>query len=131
MRCNAKESKFYVFPLCELEMYAIDYKAQAESLQCESKYEEALPFMMRSMMIREESMFICLTLSELALLYLDMLKFDQVDLVCKGMLCASHRYDAERQTQIALKTLARSQQERKIGFEYGMCVQIEGLASKT
>ena len=61
-------------------------------------------------MIREESMFICSAFSELALLYLDMVKFDQVDLVCKGMLCASHRYDAERQTQIALKTLARSQQ---------------------
>ena len=87
--------------------------------------------MMRSMMIREESLFICLTFSELALFYLDMLKFDQVDLVCTGMLCASHRYDAERQTQIALKTLPRSQQERKIGFEYGTCVQIEGLASKT
>ena len=83
------------------------------------------------MLIREQSLFICLTLTKLALLYLDMLKFDQVDLVCKGMLCASHRYDAERQTQIALKTLARSHQERKIGFEYGMRVQIEGLASKT
>ena len=81
-------------------------------------------------MIREESMFMCLTVSELALLYMDMLKFDQVGLVCKGMLCASHRYDAECQIQIALKTLARSQQERKIGFEYGMCVQIKGFASK-
>ena len=87
--------------------------------------------MMRSMMIRGGHLFICLTLSELALLYLDMLKFDQVDLVCKGMFCASHRYDAEGQTQIAWTTLARSQQERKIGSEYGMCVQIEGIASKS
>ena len=65
------------------------------------------------------------------MLYLDMLKFNQVDLVCKGMLCTSHRYDAERQTQIALTTLAGSHQERKFGFEYGMRVQIEGLAPTT
>ena len=65
MRCNAKECKINVFPLYKLEMYAIDYTAQAESLQCESKYEEALPFMIRSMMIREESLFICLTSSDL------------------------------------------------------------------
>ena len=102
MRCNAKECNIDVFPLYELEIYAIDYEAQAGSLRRESKYEEALLFVMRSVMIREESLFICLTLRELALLYLDMLKLDQVDLVCKGILCASHRYDAERQTQIAL-----------------------------
>ena len=61
MRCNAEECNINVFLVFELEVYAIDYKTQAESLQCESRYEEALPFIMRSMMIREESMFICLT----------------------------------------------------------------------
>ena len=88
MRCNTKECKINVFRLYVLERYAIDFKAQAERLHGESNYEEALPLLMRSMMIREERLFICLTLSELALLYLDMLKFDQVDLVRRGMFCA-------------------------------------------
>ena len=32
------------FLLYDLDNDAFNYKAQAESLQCESKYEEALPF---------------------------------------------------------------------------------------
>ena len=69
-----------------VEMEAIDFKEEAQRLQRESRYEEALPLMLHSVALRENSHALCLSLSELTFLYLDMLKFDEADATSRRML---------------------------------------------
>ena len=54
-------------------MEAIDLKEEAQRLQRKGDYERALPPMLRSVALREGTHTICLSLSELADLYLEML----------------------------------------------------------
>ena len=55
-------------------MEALGYKEEAQRLQALGIYDEALPLMLRSVRLCENSHTLCLSLSELAELYLDMLK---------------------------------------------------------
>ncbi len=114
----------------EVQMKAIAFKEEAQHLQLEGSYEEALPLMKRSLALRENSHTLCLTLSELADLYLDMLKLDEADAACQRMLSEAHRYDEVNQKSIANIILEHSRQEREMGIEYGMAVQIEALMSR-
>ena len=115
----------------DIEMQAIDLKEEAQRLQREGRYEEALPLMKRSVALRETSHTLCLTLSELADLYVDMLKLDEADAACHRMLREAHRYDEANQRRIAKEILEESAKEREMGIEYGMPVQTEGLTSRT
>ena len=112
---------------CLVEFQAIDLKEEAQRLQREGRFEEALPLMLRSVALREESHTLCLSLSELALLYVDMLQFDKADAVSRRMLHEAHRYDGANQKKIAQANLEDSAQQREFGFAYGMAVQLEGL----
>lgn len=112
------------------EMQAIDLKEEGQRLQREGRYEEALPLMKRSAALRENSHTLCLTLSELTLLYLDMLKLDEADATSHKMLREAHRYDEANQRRIAQANLEDSAEERKLGLLYGMSVQIGGLTSR-
>lgn len=114
----------------DIEMEAIDLKEEAQQLQLEVRYEEALPLMKRSLALREHSYTLCLTLSELAELYLDMLKFDEADAASQRMLREAHRYDEVNQRGIAKAILENSKKERELGMEYGMPVQISALVSR-
>ena len=49
--------------------------------------------MLRSVQLRENSHTLNLSLSELAILYLDMLKLDEADATSYRMLRDAHRYD--------------------------------------
>ncbi len=60
-------------------MEALDYKEDAQRLQALGLYDEALPLMLRSVRLRENSHTLCLSLSELAELYLDMLKPEEAE----------------------------------------------------
>ena len=113
-----------------LEMQAIDLKEEAQRLQREGRFEEALPFMLRSVALREDSHTLCLSLSELALLYLDMLQFDEADAASHRMLLEAHRYDEANQKHIAQANLEDSAQQRELGLAYGMSVRLEGLTAR-
>ena len=114
----------------EVQSEAIAFKEEAQQLQLEGRYEEALPLMKRSFVLRENRHLLCLTLSELADLYLDMLKLDQADAACQRMLREAHRYDEVNQRRIAKAILDNSLKEREVGIEYGMPVQIKALMSR-
>ena len=114
----------------DIEMEAIDLKEEAQQLQLEGRYEEALPLMKRSVALRENSYTLCLSLSELAELYLDMLKFDEVKAASQRMLREAHRYDEVNQRRIAQELFKTAAKEREMGIEYGMPVQIEAVLSQ-
>ncbi len=82
-------------------MEAIDLKKEAQRLQYEGDYERALPLMLRSVALREGTHTICLSLSELVDLHLEMLQLDEAEATCRRMLKEAHRYDEINQTRIA------------------------------
>ena len=79
-------------------------------MQCEGGFEEALPFMLRSVALREDSHTLCLSLSELALLYLDMLQLDEAD-------AASHRMLLEASKSTTIQYMDRGS-ERDISSRF-------------
>ena len=83
------------------DMEALDYKEEAQRLQALGLYDAALPRMLRSVHLREHSHTLCLSLSELAELYLDMLKNKEAEDAAHRMLAEAHRYDTKRQRAIA------------------------------
>eukprot|EP00928_Gymnodinium_smaydae_P014196 TRINITY_DN15165_c0_g3_i1.p1 TRINITY_DN15165_c0_g3~~TRINITY_DN15165_c0_g3_i1.p1 ORF type:complete len:915 (-),score=119.86 TRINITY_DN15165_c0_g3_i1:214-2799(-) len=112
------------------EFHAIDLKEEAQALQRRGDYEKALPKMLRSVRLREGSHTICLSLSELADLYLDMLKFDEAESTCQRMkeeASSPYRYDDHQQKRVAASVLSDVSAERVHGLFYGMRVEISGL----
>ena len=113
--------------LWDREMKAISYKNAAQRLQRSGRYADALPLMLHSVKLRGSSHLLCLSLSELAALYVDMLKFEEAADVLRQMVAESYRYDTKQQQDIAEKILADSKQQQKCGLAYGMSVQLQGL----
>merc|ERR1712048_1382357 len=68
------------------DMAALDLKQEAQRLQQIGEYAKALPLMLQSVALRENSHTLCLSLSELADLYLDMLKLDEAESTCQRLL---------------------------------------------
>ena len=113
------------------DMEALDYKEHAQRLQALGLYDEALPLMLRSVRLRENSHTLCLSLSELAELYLDMLKHEEAEDAARRMLAEAHRYDTKRQQAIAMAILSDVDKQKKSGLHHGLQVQLHGLRSKT
>lgn len=112
------------------DMEALDLKEEAQRLQRDGNLEKALPLMKKSVALREASHTICLSLSELADLYIEMLKLDEAEATGRRMLQEAHRYDAANQTRIANDILAEIAKERPLDLAYGTCVQLHDLISR-
>ena len=115
----------------ENDMVAIDLKEDAQRLQGDGHFERALPLMLRSVEMRETSHTICLSLSELAELYLDMLKLKEAEETCHRMLREAHRYDSTQQTRIAQEILADAMKAKAMKLSYGSRVQVCDLVAQT
>ena len=112
------------------DMKALDLKEEAQRLQERGAFEEALPLMLNSVAIRENSHTLCLSLSELGDIYLQMLHFDEAAATARRMVEEAHRYDAAQQTHIANKIFEDVTKGRAIGLMYGASVQLSGLARR-
>eukprot|EP00973_Karenia_brevis_P003116 428302-Karenia_brevis.AAC.1 len=87
-------------------MEAIDKRGSSAS------FEEALPLMLESVSLREHSHTLCLSVSELAELYLDMLDFVKAEGAAKRMLDEAWRYDGQQQKSIANEIMQDIAKER-------------------
>ena len=101
----------------------MELKQEAEELQREGRYEEALPLIERSANIWENRHTLCLTLSELTLLFLDVLTLDEADATSHRILREAHRYDETRQRRLAQANIEDSAEERKLGILHGMAAR--------
>ena len=109
------------------EMQALDLNAEGQELWGRGCLEEALSLMQESVKLRERSHTICLSLSELGGIYLEMLKIDEAEETARRMLREAHRYDTAAQTGIAQQLLKDAKEERTHGFHYGCVVMLHGL----
>ena len=98
------------------DMEALDYKEEAQRLQALGLYDAALVRMLRSVHLRERSHTLCLSLSELAELYLCMLKHKEAEDAAHRMLAEAHRYDTDRQHAIATAILNDVLKQKKLGL---------------
>ena len=114
----------------ENDMVAIGLKEQAQRLQDGGAFEKALPLMLKSVALREYSHTLCLSLSELGELYLDMLKFDEAEAAAHRMLEEAHRYDAVGQTRIANEIIRDVAAEKDLGLVHGASVQLQDLQQR-
>ena len=112
-------------------MHAIALKEEAQRLQRAGNFEAALPLMLESVEMRRESHTICLSLSELGELYLDMLKLDEAEAAARRMLHEAFRYDTEQQTRIAGEIIRDIAAEREKGLVYGSAVRLRGLTRRS
>ena len=110
-----------------VEWRALDLKEEAQELWALGCLEQALPLAQESARLREGSSRICLSLSELGGIYLDMLKIDDAEETARRMLREAHRYDTQAQTRIARQLLEDAKKERAHGFHYGNAVSLHGL----
>ena len=106
------------------DMRALDAKEEARRLQAEGAFEEALPLMLISVDLREQSHTLCLSLSELAELYLDMCEYDQAETTTQRMLEEAWRYDSQQQERIAKEILQDIARKRLTGLAHGSSVKI-------
>ena len=111
-------------------MAALDLKEAAQRLRMHGNFAQALPLMLESVAMREYSHTLCLSLSELAELYLDMPKLDEAQEACYRMMREAHRYDEDQQIRIAEEILGDVREARKTGLVYGACVQVHGLVQE-
>ena len=109
------------------EMDALDCKEQAQLLQAQGYFERALPLMLKSVSMRENSHTLCLSLSELAELYLDMLHFPEAESIASRMIKESWRYDTSQQVRIAEEILEAIETDQESGIEHGDGVSLCGL----
>ena len=84
------------------DMAALDLKEAAQRLQMHGNFAQALPLMLESVAMREYNHTLCLSLSELAELYLDMLKLDEAQETCCRMMREAHRYDEDQQISVCV-----------------------------
>ena len=99
-------------------------KERAQGFQDRGEFETALPLMLASVQKRENSHTLCLSLSALGFLYIDMLKFKDAEHVAQRMLAEAHRYDTRNQKRIAKEILKEAVKENNFGFVHGDTVQI-------
>ena len=78
------------------DMAALDLKEAARRLQVHGNFAQALPLMLESVAMREYSHTLCLSLSEIAELCLNMPKLDEAQETCHRMMREARRYDADR-----------------------------------
>ena len=91
-------------------------KERAQGFQDRGEFETALPLMLASVQKRENSHTLCLSLSALGFLYIDMLKFKDAEHVAQRMLAEAHRYDTRNQKRIAKEILKEAVKENNFGF---------------
>ena len=106
------------------DMAALDAKEEAQHWQSIGAFEKALPLMLESVSLRERSHTLCLSLSELAELYLDMCDFEKVEQTTQRMLEEAWRYDAQQQTRIANEIMQDGAMGKGSGLTHGDSVQI-------
>ena len=106
------------------DMAALDAKKEALRLQSVGAFEKALPLMLTSVKLREHSHTLCLSLSELADLYLDMCDFEKADETTCRMLEEAWRYDTQEQTRIANEIVQDSAKGKRVGLMHGAAVKI-------
>ena len=109
------------------EIIAMGLVQDAEGLWGRGYLEQAMPLMKQSVVLRLDSRTVCLSLSQLGGLCVQMLMLDEAEEVALAMLHAAHRYDTQAQTSIANRLLVRAQEERARGLLYGSAVQLHGL----
>ena len=114
----------------ENDMEALDLKEQAQQFQEAGHFEAALPLMLRSVAMRELSHTLCLSLSELGELYLDMLRFADARAAARRMIQEAVRYDTAQQTRIAGEIIASIATEEEAGLEHGSIVRLCRLSQR-
>ena len=110
-----------------VDMHALDLKEEAQELWGRGCLEEALSLMQESVMLREGTRTVCLSLSELGGIYLEMLKIDDAEETANRILREAHRFDTAAQTRLAHQLLEDAKEERVHGFHYGCVVMLHGL----
>ena len=113
------------------DMEALTLKQKAQLLQAMGDFEAAVPVMLASVAMRERSHTLCLSLSELGELYLDMLKFAEAEAAARRMLVEARRYDTKQQIRIADEILANIAAERGLGLGHGAAVRLRGLVRRS
>ena len=114
-----------------LEMHAIDLKEEGANLwRRERQPAKALVLLLQSVDLRESSSMLCLSLSELGWLYVDMLKLDEAASTARRMLDEAHRYDTRAQTAIARNMLTIIEDERSRGLHYGSIVKLQDTGNR-
>ena len=106
------------------DMTAVDAKEEAQRWQSTGAFEKALPLMLDSVNLRERSHTLCLSLSELAELYLDMCEFEKAAETAQRMLGEAWRYDTQQQTRIAHEILEESARGKCSGLTHGAPLKI-------
>jgi len=119
-----------MFPGWAHDMEALALKEDAQRLHAMGRFEAALPLMLASVALREDSYTLCLSLSELSELYLDMLKFTEAEAVAHRMLEEVDRYDTAQQIRIVDEILQSIAMERGRGLEHGAVLRLRGLARR-
>ena len=110
------------------DMDALDLKEEAFDLQGTGAFEEALRLMQMSVALRVHSHTLCLSLSQLADLYLAMLKPGEATSTCRLMLREARRYDTAQQTRIAMEILHDVEVMRKRRLFNGMLVKLRATS---
>ena len=110
------------------DMAALDLKGAAQRVQVHVKFAQALPLMLESVAMRECSHTLCLSLSEIAELCLDMPKLDEAQET--RMMREARRYDADPKIRVAEEILGDVREARKTGLVYGACAQVHGLVQE-
>ena len=108
------------------DMAALHAKEEAQHWQSTGAFEKALPLMLESVSLRERSHTLCLSLSELAELYLDMHDFDKAEATVRRMLGEARRYDEQQQMRIADEIMQDVVKERLSGMVHGDSIKITG-----
>lgn len=106
------------------ELNARVFEEAAEALASNGDYEEALPLMLESVRLRENSWALCVSLSALATLNMNMLRLSEVEKICLRMLKEARRYDTQHREQIAQSLLKEAAEEKQRGILYGMDVLV-------
>ena len=119
-----------MFSAFAYDMEALALKEDAQQLQAMGHFEAALQLMLKSVDIREHSHTLCLSLSELGELYLDMRMFSRAEAAAHRMLDEAGRFDTAQQIRIAEEILEHIGSEREHGLEHGAAVRLRGLTRR-
>ncbi len=105
-------------------MKAIDLKEAGEKYQRAGKFEQALPLLLESVALRRYSHTLCISMSALAELYLDMLMLDEAERTAERMKTVAHRYDSDGQVRVANEIIRDVKEEREKGLRHGMIISV-------
>ena len=73
---------------------------------------------------------LCLSLSGIAELCLNMPKLDEAQETCYRMMREARRYDADPKIRVAKEILGDVREARKTSLVYGACAQVHGLVQE-